>query len=215
VTYQFGLPQVSNVGNACPTTPTQICLFFTSSYNYVSYNIIVIANGTSYQLTTNTVPTASNPFIISNANVPGFTPGNTYYVEVEGVTTQGAVGPLSVPFAVTNQFPTIDSAPYDTTRIHEVRCGLVGNLLQCNWVNGLVYTATQTKLVVRCSGAAPNTAAFQLASFAYTVSPTATFLETVVPFNSHCTSKLKSQYSSGGKKTKFVLRNVISLAYVA
>jgi len=213
VTYQFGLPQPTNVGNSCPTTPTQICLFFSSSLNYASYNIIVIANGTSYQLSTNTIPTSSNPFIINNQNVPGFTPGNTYYIEVQGVTTQGAEGPVSVPFAVTNNFPTIDSAPYDTSRIHEVRCGLIGNLLQCTYMNGLVYTATQTKLVVRCTGVAPNTAGFQLASFAYTVSPSTTQLETVVPYSSICTSKLKSQYSNGGKKTKFVLRNVVTPAY--
>jgi len=161
------------------------------------------------QFTTTTVPTSTNPFIISSANVPGFVPGTTYYVQVTGVTAGGADGPLSVPLVVSPDFPPIDKQPFDTTRIHDVRCGLVGNLVQCRWINGATYTFANTTLVARCSGSPPNTFGFQLASTTFTTTSTDTFLQVPVPFGSICTTKLKTKYNGGGGKTKFPLRGIV------
>jgi len=214
VSYQFGLPQITGVADACPTNPSQICVFFnTPNPSYPQYNIYFTRNGTSLQFTTTTVPTSTNPFIISSANVPGFTPGNTYYIQVTG-TIAGAEGPLSVPLVISTDFPSIDQPPFDTSKVHNVRCGLVGNLVQCRWMNGVTNAFVTTMLVVRCSGNAPNTFGFQLASTTSTSNPTDTFLEVPVPFSSTCTSKLKSTYSGGVKKTKFPLAVSLKLAPV-
>jgi len=213
VTFLFGLPQITGVSDACPTDATRVCVYFdTPNPTYPSYNIYLTRNGTSLKFTTSTVPTAANPYIISVANTPGFTPGNTYFIQVTGQSAQGVQGPLSVPLVITNDFPAIDSQPFDTTRVHNVRCGLVGNILQCRYVVGTTFSYKSTQLVVRCSGNSPNTFEFQLANFASTVTPTDTFLAIPVPFASTCTSKLKSTYNGGGKNTKFVLRNIITPA---
>jgi len=210
VSYQFGLPQITGVADACPNIPTQICVYFnTPNPSYPQYNIYFTRNGTSLQFTTSTVPTATNPFIISSSNVQGFTPGNTYYVQVTGVTSNGAEGPLSVPLVVSTDFSSIDSPPFDTSRIHNVRCGLVQNVVQCNWMNGVTFSFKTTILLVRCSGASPNVFGFQIASTTSTSNPSDTFLEVPVPFGSTCTSKLKSTYNGAGGKTKFVLRSIV------
>jgi len=213
VTYQFGLPQITGVSDACPTDPSRACVYFdTPNPTYPTYNIYLTRNGTSLKFVTSTVPTAASPFIISAANAPGFTPGNTYFIQVAGQTAQGVQGQISVPLVINNDFPAIDSQPFDTTRVHNVRCGLVGNIFECRYDVGTTYTYKETHLILRCSGNSPNTNKFQLANTVTTFTSTDTFLATPVPYGSTCTSKLKSSYNGGGKNTKFVLRNILTPA---
>jgi len=198
---------VYNLQDRCPSTPQTLCLFYQGSGSFASYQITLTnSSGNSYVY--NTPYTQASLTSVNTGNF--FVPGQTYMVEVRGIsggapTGSGAMLTISKPLPPST-IPPINNST--TMFIHTINCNLnTATQAVCTFSKG-TKRFKRIKVLVTCysnSNGAATVYDPQIVSG--TGSPQATSFTTVSLLTSaECYIRAKASYK-GYRKTR--LRDIV------
>jgi hypothetical protein len=134
ITAALGYPQITGIANTINDLfSMNIVWQRPTNFNYQSYQLFLIINGTS--LTLDNIPTEN--ILLTAANTNGLVqPGSTYIVQVRGFLN-GAFGPQSLPVQVsTSGGDFYGTVGIDSTSINQLSCNYYPQYLRCKWNTG-------------------------------------------------------------------------------